>query len=195
MADPFQIIARETRVYSTVAFYNELKDSLAHVRIMDWSKVSAINHEVFYFQQLRMIDNFKRMLQIMLESNRKWCPRIDDKEYGLVRLFKTLNDPEYVRYVFGCMSTLQFDTMNDFFEEYLAVILDHYQVSLVTRELPYEQNQEPKERLKDYYEKKRQLSQAQKGPQFSTSNPHHISHIRNEANDSDEDIVDFTEHR
>ena len=30
MADLFQIIARETRVYSTVAFYNELKDSLAH---------------------------------------------------------------------------------------------------------------------------------------------------------------------
>ena len=84
MADLFQIIAHETRVYSTVAFYNELKDSLAHVHIMDWSKVSAVNHEVFYFQQLKLIDNFKRMLQIMLECNRKWCPRVDDKEYGLV---------------------------------------------------------------------------------------------------------------
>lgn len=193
MADLFQIIARETRVYSTVAFYNELKDSLAHVRIMDWSKVSAINHEVFYFQQLKLIDNFKRMLQIMLECNRKWCPRIDDKEYGLVRLFKTLNDPAYVRYAFGCMSTLQFDTMSDFFEEYSAVILDHYQVSLVTRELPYKGNQEHKERLKDYYEKKRQLSQAQKGPQFNTRKPHQVSHIRNEIFDSDEDLPDFSE--
>ena len=82
--------------------------------------------------------------------------------------------------------------MNDFFEEYSAVVLDHYQVSLVTRELPYKQNQEHKERLKDYYEK-RQLSQAQKGPQFNTRDPHHISHIRSEVLDSDEDIVDFTE--
>ena len=47
MTDLFQIIARETRVYGTVAFYNALKDSLEHVHIMDWSKVSAINHEVF----------------------------------------------------------------------------------------------------------------------------------------------------
>ena len=191
MADLFQIIARETRVYSTVAFYNELRDSLAHVRIMDWSKVSAINHEVFYFQQLKLIDNFKRMLQIMLECNRKWCPRVDDKEYGLIRLFKTLNDPAYVRYAFGCMSTLKFDTMSDFFEEFSAVILDHYQVSLVTRELPYKGNQEHKERLRDYYEKKRQLSQNQKGPQFSSRKPHHISHIRNEIFDSDEDVPDL----
>ena len=115
MADLFQIIARETRVYSTVAFYNELKESLAQVRIMDWSKVSAIIHEVFYFQQLKLIDNFKCMPQIMLECNRKCCPRIDDKEYGLIRLFKTLNDPTYVCYAFGCMGRLKFDTMGDFF--------------------------------------------------------------------------------
>ena len=187
MADLFQIIARETRVYSTVAFYNELKESLAQVRIMDWSKVSAINHEVFYFQQLKLIDNFKRMLQIMLECNRKWCPRIDDKEYGLIRLFKTLNDPTYVRYAFGCMGRLKFDTMGDFFEEYSAIILDHYQVSLVTRELPYKSNQEHRERLRDYYEKKRQFSQNQKGSMSTAGRPHHIAHIREEIFESDEE--------
>ena len=121
---------------------------------MNWSKVSAINHEVFYFQQLKLIDNFKRMLQIMLECNKKWCPRIDDKEYGLIRLFMTLNDPAYVRYAIGCMGRLNFDTMRDFFEKYSATILDHYQVSLVTRELPYKEIQEHRKRLKDYYEKR-----------------------------------------
>ena len=187
MADLFQIIARETRVYSTVAFYNELRDSLAHVKIMDWSKVSAVNHEVFYFQQLKLIDNFKRMLQIMLECNRKWCPRVDDKEYGLVRLFKSLNDPSYVRYAFGCMGRVQFDTMGEFFEEYSSTILDHYQVSLVVRELPYKANQEHRDRLKDYYERKRQISQNQKGSLHSTSKPHHISHLRQEVFNSDEE--------
>lgn len=188
MADLFQIIARETRVYSTVAFYNELRESLAHVRIMDWSKVSAINHEVFYFQQLKLIDNFKRMLQIMLECNRKWCPRVDDKEYGLIRLFKSLNDASYVRYAFGCMSRLNFDSMGEFFEEYSATILDHYQVSLVTRELPYKGNQEHKERLRDYYERKRQLSQNQRGLSSSSSAKiHHVSHMSEEIFDSEEE--------
>ena len=128
----------------------------------------------------------------MLECNRKWCPRIDDKEYGLIRLFKTLNDPAYVRYAFGCMGRLNFDTMGDFFEEYSATILDHYQVSLVTKELPYKGNQEHRERLKDYYEKKRQLSQNKKGPQCSSRKPHHISHIRNEVLESDEDMAEFS---
>lgn len=32
MADLFQIIARETRAFSTIAFYNELRDSLTHVK-------------------------------------------------------------------------------------------------------------------------------------------------------------------
>lgn len=54
------IIARETCVYSTVAFYNARRESLAHVTIVDQSKVSAINHKVFYFQQLKLFDNFKR---------------------------------------------------------------------------------------------------------------------------------------
>lgn len=71
------------------------------------------------------------MLRIMLECNRKWCPRVDDKEYSLVRLFKSINDPFYVRYAFGCMGRVQFDTMGVFFEEYSSMILDHNQVSLV----------------------------------------------------------------
>ena len=69
-------------MYSTVGFYNELKDSLAHVCVLDWFKVNAINHEEFYFQQLKMIDNSMRMLKIMLECIWKWCPIFDDKEYG-----------------------------------------------------------------------------------------------------------------
>ena len=49
-------------MYSTVAFYNEIHNFQEHVKIMDWAKVSAVNHEMFYFQQINLIDNFKRML-------------------------------------------------------------------------------------------------------------------------------------
>lgn len=82
------------------------------------------------------------MLQIMLECNRKWCPRVDDKKYESTRLFKSLNDPSSVRYAFGCMSRFKFDAIREFFEDYSATILDHYQVNLVTRELPYKINQD-----------------------------------------------------
>ena len=105
------------------------------------------------------------MLQIMLVCNKKWCPRVDDKEFGLVRLFKSLNDPDYIRYAFGCMPKLSFDNKGEFFEAYSEVILDHYQVSLVSREMPYKTNQEHRARLKDYYERKRQLSITNKGGQ------------------------------
>ena len=187
MSDLFQIIAEETKVYSTVAFYDELKDAMSHTKIMDWSKVSAVNHEVFYFQQLKFIDNFKRMLQIMLECNKEYCPRVDDKQYGLVRLFKELNDPAYIAYAFGCMKTLSFNTMNEFFNEFSKVLYDHYQVSLVSRELPYRTNKEHKDRIKDYYERKRQDSFVKKSSHKDQKKTfHRVSHLREKDSDSDE---------
>ena len=114
---------------------------------------------------------------------------MDNKEFGLVRLFKSLNDPDYNRYAFGCMPK-SFDNMGEFFEAYSEVILDHYQVSLVSREMPYKTNQKHKARLKDYYERKRQLSFTNKGGrQLSKFN--RLSHIRNEVLDeSDEESYD-----
>ena len=44
-----------------------------------------------------------------------------------------------------------------FFQEYSATILYQYQVSLMTRVLPYKGNQEQKERLRDYFERTRQV--------------------------------------
>ena len=98
-----------------------------------------------------------------------------------------LLDISYVRYAFGSMSCLKFDTMGDFFEKYSVTILDHYQVSLVTRELPYKDNQEHKERLRDHYERKRQLSQNQKGLSSTSAKIHHVSHMREKIFDSDEE--------
>ena len=185
--DLFGIIAMETKVYSSVAFYEELKQSLAHSYVMDWSKVSAVNFEVFYFQQLKLIDNFKRMLQIMLVCNQRWCPRVDDKEYGLIRLFKSLNDPYYVKYAFGCMPSLKFDKMDEFFVEFQKTLLDHYETSLVYREFPFMNNIQHKNKLKDFHEKKRQSSYQEKSGKTAYKS-NHVSHVR--MKDSDEESLD-----
>lgn len=44
-----QIIALETKVYSTTSFYKELKAALSHVKIMEWKYVNPMNHQAFYF--------------------------------------------------------------------------------------------------------------------------------------------------
>ena len=197
MSDLFQIIARETRVFSHTAFYKELKKSLAHVRIMDWQKVSAVNHETFYFQQLKLIDTFKRMLAIMLECNKRWCPKLDDKEYGLIKLFKSINDPNYVREVLGNMRSTNFKNMGEFFDEYSEVMLHHYHVSIASRELPYKVNQDHENRIQDYYDRKRQAAHAKKGSfqsnRYSNHRPrghtsaHQLSHLTAIWSDSEDD--------
>ena len=170
LSDLLRVIAKETRVFNCVGFYEELRDSLRHIKIMEWKKVTTVTFEQFYFQQLKLIDLFRTMLSIMLEFNKDWCPRVDDKEYGLVRLFKNLNDRDYVRYVFGCMNKLQFDTMNEFFDEFTAILVDHYQICLAARQLPFEANIEAKNKLDEYNKRKRDL--------FSKNNEKHPSPMR-----------------
>ena len=157
VSDLLLIVAQETKVFNCVAFYNELRDSLKHIQIMDWKYVNAVTFEAFYHQQLNLMQSFQTMLSIMLVSNKTWCPRIDDKEYGLIRLFKTLNDGTYVKYVLGCMSTNKFDSMSEFFKEYSAVLLDHYQVTIAYRQLPMESTTMFQQKHEDYLKRRKEL--------------------------------------
>ena len=76
LGDLFNIIAQETQVYSSANFYKELKEAMSHVKLMNWKYVSPVNHEVFYFQQLRLIEEFGRLLKIMLIHN-KMTKKVD----------------------------------------------------------------------------------------------------------------------
>ena len=158
LSDLLRIVARETRVFNCVGFYNELRDALKHIRIMEWKHVNSATFETFYNQQLKLIQAFKTILSIMLDSdNKKWCPRVDDKEFGLIRLFKNLNDGSYVKFVLGCMSSNRFDSMNEFFEEYSAILLDHYQVTIAYKQIPFESNMQFQQKHDDYIKRKREL--------------------------------------
>ena len=154
ITDLIRVIANETKVFSRPAFYKELEEALRHSRVMGWAVVSPVNHETFYHQQLKLISEFGRMLNIMLEGNKDWCPRIDDKPGGLIRLFKTCNDAEYFEHVWSCMTETKFKNMQEFFDQYTEIISDEYQLSVAVREIPYKCLTEHKERLRVYREKK-----------------------------------------
>jgi len=151
------IIAVETKVFSVTSFYKELKAALSHIRVMEWKYVNPMNHETFYFQQLKLIDEFDRLLKIMLIENKEYCPFVDDKENGLIRLFKDLNDRTYVQYACAGLSKRRFKTMKEFLDEYSEIILQHFQLSVATKEIPYHSHTEHEERQREYFKKRREL--------------------------------------
>jgi len=170
----FHIIARETQVYSATAFYQALQEALGQPRMMDWNQVTPVNHETFYFQQLKLMNDFDRVLKIMLVKNREYCPRIDFKELGLIRLFKDINDKTYVKYCCADLTRTSYKTMGDFFEEYTEIAMGHYQLSLATRELPYAVNKVHEEKQKEYFNRRKELSSVNN---FVKKDNHKLAHI------------------
>jgi hypothetical protein len=149
----FAVISSETQVYSETQFYKELSDALQHVRIMEWKYVTPVNHEVFYFQQLKLIHEMKKLLKIMLVRNKEYCPKVNFKPCGLLKLFVEVNDKTYVNHCLPAIATLRFATFEDFCEEYLEIILSHYQLSLRSREMPYTSNLRHEEKQREYYDR------------------------------------------
>lgn len=141
--DLIQIIAYETRVQSIPSFYEELNAAIT-VSVPEWSKVNAVTHETFYYQQLKLIGQFRSMLGVMLFSNKKYCPRADNKPYGLITMFKFKNDRNYMKFAMAEMTRDKWDTMTQFLDEFGEVCLRHYNTSKVARELPYTENEQHK---------------------------------------------------
>lgn len=184
----FEIISQETRVHSRVEFYEQLEAALGHVKLMEWSAVTPVNHEVFYFQQLKLIDEFQRLLRIMLVNNQQHCPRVDDKENGLIRLFKKINSNSYIRHVLPSMTKPSYDSMGEFFKEYGDICLDHYNLSLAVKGIPYANNVKETQKQREYYQRRRELSNdnSGKGRSYTNSNSNHLSNVELETTEQDE---------
>lgn len=181
-----QIIALETKVYSPTTFYKELKAALSHIKIMEWKYVNPMNHQAFYFQQLRLMDEFERLLKIMLVENKEHCPYVDDKEGGLIRLFKDLNDKTYVKYACAGLSKRKYESMKEFFEEYSQIILSHYQLSQAVKDIPYHSHTEHEEKQQEYFKKRREISSRLSNSKFNgpakTSRDNHGDILGNLSN-------------
>jgi hypothetical protein len=164
IADLLKIMARETIVSNQIAFYDQLKLALSEKKVMPWSDVTPQNHERFYLQQVRFVDEFKTVLKMMLVGNKKHCPAIKLKDKGLLQLFRELNNRDYFDYVYvASFSKMKFDNMFTFLDKYLKAAHEHYQMSIIVKDLPYKfneafKNKQNSQRQDDYYHKKRDIT-------------------------------------
>ena len=196
MSTLFSIIAKETRVHSRVQFYSELKKALSHTQLMEWEKVNSNNHETFYFQQLNLAEDFMLVLRIMLQENKHECPKVNDKENGLIRLFRSFHSYEYWKYIW-CGMTQHYSRMQDFIDEYLDKAMQQYQLSQALKEIPYKQSTKATDKEKAYYDKKRDISRSFNSRNNNANskfvNNHNRLHNIN-GNSSSDDSVDDTWH-
>jgi hypothetical protein len=72
---------------------------------------------------------FKVLLGIMLITNSAYVPNADNREGGLVRLFRDYTDVPYFNKVVASLRTRKWRTMGAFLAEYQAACLEHYQLS------------------------------------------------------------------
>ena len=177
----FDLVAMETRVFSKTAFYNELKLGMKHITVSDWNKVVPETHEAFYLQQLKLMDEFQRLLKIMLIHNKNVCPDVNFKEGGLLRLFKDANDPTYFSHIRKNLSKQDFKSVKEFMDEYQQIISDEFQLSYLVREVPYHCFQsKDAQKENTYFKKRRELNDEKPSYGYakrSTSTTEDLMHV------------------
>ena len=154
----FGIIAQETQVNSIIQFYTELKEALSHINYVSYTHSDIHQFNKFYYQQLMVIDEFKRSLKIMLVSNLKHCPPVNDKEWGLIRLFKSLGGYGwYIRNRFAGQNLNHFQTMDEFFEEYKAKLVDDFAIVKLTKGFEDKDTRSSTDRERKYFSRKNEI--------------------------------------
>lgn len=196
MSTLFAVMSRETKVHSKVQFYDELKAAVGNVQLMDWdTKVNASTHEEYYFQQLSLAHDFMRIFRLMLPENKEFCPSINDKENGLIRLFRSYHARSYWKYLWPSMSQ-RYRTMQEFIDEYTDKAMQQYQLSQAMKSIPYSaSSSKSSDREKQYYDKRREISKSFNSNYNSYSNKsydkskktHSFSNINQKHSDSDSD--------
>ena len=178
------LVSRETNVYNVQEFYRELKSALQHINATEWDGVDVHNFKDFYFEQLRIIEDFERILKLMLINNKLTCPKVVDKEYGLIRLFKEAGRTEFIKSILPQMEKREYNTMTDFFKEFTEILEEYYRVSNLSKAIPFAKNKHFKKKLGEkeavYYQKKREFNRQYDSakPRYSyNSGVNNIDHV------------------
>lgn len=196
LSELFSIMAQDTKVHSKVQFYAELKSAMGNYKLMEWDKVNPFNHEQYYFQQLTLVRDFMMILKFMLEQNKIYCPAINDKENGLIRLFRSYHSYDYWKFMWAGM-TQKYRRMQDFMEEYSDKAMEQYKLAKALMEIPYQKGSRSTDREKQYYDKRREINKSldSKYPRYRdnrSGRPNELNHVQayhrnSQSDDSDSD--------
>ena len=135
------LMAKETQVYSKVQFVEVLAHALRNMKVLDWTSVRPNTHEYFFQEILKRKTVFMRTFRIMMEANRKHCPQVSGKEYGLAYVFLNLIDEKYNKRVLAeipKVTDTNFSSIEEFLDAYIEKANEHYQASKAVRLIPYE---------------------------------------------------------
>jgi hypothetical protein len=156
----FNIMAQETKVLNKIQFHRELKESLSHIKMMSQENLGPDTHETFYFQQLTLTEDFMMLLRLMLVENKQHCPKIINKDLGLIKLFSSFHPRGYWEHIWNEMTQVRYKTMKEFIDEYEELAMQHYKLSTAFKELPYNVNakKQSSDKEKKYYDFKRETT-------------------------------------
>lgn len=135
------LMAKETQVYSKVQFVEVLAHALRNMKVLDWTSVRPNTHEYFFQEILKRKTVFMRTFRIMMEANRKHCPQVSGKEYGLAYVFLNLIDEKYNKRVLAeipKVTDTNFSNIEEFLDAYIEKANEHYQAAKAVRLIPYE---------------------------------------------------------
>ena len=135
-----QLMAGETRVFSVIGFAETLSAALSHIKPMPWEKVTPANHEDFYNSILRLNAVFERTVNILMEMNSEFAPRLDDKKWGLAVIYLRKIDKEYREVVLSEIPKLRqenYHTIHDFIKRFKERTFSHYEQSRTMSMIPY----------------------------------------------------------
>ena len=179
----FSVLAKQTKIYSKITFYSELKEALSNVKLMDWHLVNTDNHELFYFQQLNLVHEFNTIFRLMLLENSNYCPPCNDKPNGLIFLFKNYHARDYWSHLWSGM-TQRYKRIDVFMEEYKEKAYEQYCLSLGLKDIPYSANRKSSEKQPDkeksYQDAKRKIFK----PKYRPSSLNHLDN-NDELNEDD----------
>jgi len=140
--DFFLLMAKETKVSSKREFAETMRCALRDVSKLIWSTVVPNTHEKFFQGVLKRKKLYEKAFQMMMveKSNRKHCPNIEGKDFGLAKIFLDMFEYSYVKTVLAeilKINATNYKQVSDFLSTFVEHASNEYQASRNLRKIPY----------------------------------------------------------
>jgi hypothetical protein len=106
--------------------------------------------EKYYLLVLKHVQDYKLLFQMLAEDNSKNIPPVNDKHYGLIKLFGMHLHKEFFRKTRMRMSKETYTTIYDFLNEFSEVVLEYYKSYKLYLTIPDERDFTKLNPMRDY---------------------------------------------
>jgi hypothetical protein len=138
-----KLMAKETIVTSKREFADTLRGALRNTGKLLWSEVRPNTHEKFIQGTLKRYKLYLKAFQIIMEEdgNKRFCPELEGKDYGLVQIFLDMFEYSYVKTVLAEIPRVKgnkYANITEFLDVFVKHVNGQYEASRALRSIPYE---------------------------------------------------------